>query len=60
MQTVRCLLQDTHFAAVLCPAVLPWAAHRMLSCFDALINILQTYTLPEDSRCCSSEDLVIF
>lgn len=49
-QTVWCLLQDTHFAAALCPVVLPWAAHRMLSCFDALINILQTYTFCEDSQ----------
>lgn len=37
-QTVWCLLQDTHLAAALCPLVLPWAAHRMLACFDALFS----------------------
>lgn len=35
-QTMWCLFQDTHIVAALCPLVLPWAAHRMLACFDAL------------------------
>lgn len=33
-----CLLQNTHFAAPLCPLVLPWDAHRMLAYFDALFS----------------------